>query len=146
MRFTPQNEEELQNSFKLLDSGEYDFTVVYAEDKVSTKGNDYIFLKLQVWDKDGMERLIFTNLAFIKLLKHFCDVVGLQDKYQTGEILAADCLGKIGRALIGFKPGDKKPDGGYYPDKNIVEDYVNEINSMQKNKQDNSFTSDDLPF
>lgn len=141
MRFKPQSEEEL-NSFKLLDNGEYDFTVVYAEDKISEKGNEYIFMKLQVWDKEGRERLIFTNLAFIKLLKHFCDVTGLEDKYKTGEINAEDCLYKTGKVLIGFKPGEKKPEGGYYPDKNIVEDYIKNLTSSSEEK----LLSDDIPF
>jgi Protein of unknown function (DUF669) len=145
MRFTPQTEEEI-NSFKLLPDGEYDFTVVYAEDKVSEKGNEYIFLKLQVWDFDGRERLIFTNLAFIKLLKHFCDITGLQDKYQHGEIFAADCLNKMGRCILKIQQGNKKPDGSYYPDKNVVEDYIIKKPSTIQQIQDDNFDTGDIPF
>lgn len=144
MKFKPQSEDEL-NSFKLLDNGEYDFTVIHAENKVSRAGNEYIFLKLQVWDKDGKERLIFTNLALIKLLKHFCDVTGLQYKYNLGEIYAEDCLNKIGLCQIGYEQGSQKPEGGYYPDKNVVIDYI--VKTQKKNiANKDDFHDDDIPF
>jgi hypothetical protein len=146
MRFKPQTEEELQASFQLLEPGQYDFTVAVAEDKVSHAGNDYIFLKLQIWDINGNERLIFTNLALPKLLKHFCDVTGLGGKYQHGEIFSEDCLGKSGRVDLIIEQGKHKPEGGYYPDKNVVKDYIYKKPLTMKEENKIDLKDDDLPF
>jgi hypothetical protein len=126
MKFTPQTEEELNKPFELLPDGTYDYNVVHAEDKVSQKGNDYIFLKLQIWSAEGKERIIFTNLAFIKLLKHFCDVNGLQDRYQYGNVPACDCLHKCGGQVIIGREADKQKPGEF---KNVVKDYVQKLKS-----------------
>jgi hypothetical protein len=127
----------------LLSDGVYDFTVVHAEEKISQSGNEYIFLKLGIWDDQGRERLIFTNLALIKLLKHFCDISGLQDKYQLGEVLALDCLHKMGKVEIGIEKGKPKLEGGMYPDKNIVKDY---IKTTKLEIEPVKFIDDSLPF
>lgn len=148
MKFKPQSEDEI-NASQFLPDGEYDFTVLHAEEKISAAGNEYIFLKLQVWDREGKEHIVFTNLALMKLLKHFCDVAGLQDKYKFGEILASDCVGKVGLAEIGFEPRKPKPDGsGYFSDKNVVKDYVSKkANSNQpERKAVVNMIDDDLPF
>lgn len=127
----------------MLPEGIYDYQVAYAEDKISHAGNEYIFLKLSVYDIQGRERLIFTNLAFIKLLKHFCDAHGLQEKYKNGELLAEDCLGKIGKCEIGIEKGKANPNGGFYSDKNIVKDYF--YKKDQKPIEKKVELNDDLP-
>lgn len=144
MKFNPLTEDELNQSFQLLKDGEYDFTVFHAEEKISNQGKEYIFLKLQVWDDAGMERLIFTNLALMKLLKHFCDVTGLGPNYQHGEVHASDCLNKSGRCLIVTEQGKAKPEGGYYPDRNVVKDYIYKLPSTPS--VSTNFKDSELPF
>jgi len=145
MRFNPKSENEL-NSFGLLEDGEYDFAVNAAEDKLSKAGKEMIELKLIVWDKNGKDRFIFDYLleAMAFKLRHFCEAMGLEKEYDAGEIKAEHCVGKSGKVLIGVQKGNAKPEGGTYPDKNQVKDYIkSEIKPVEK-KDD--FISDDVPF
>jgi hypothetical protein len=154
MKFTPQSEEEILRSF-LLPDGNYNYEVVKSEDKVSSKGNEYLALELKVWDQSGREHFIYTNLAFVKLLKHFCDLNGLTDSYINGELQASQCLGKSGgKVMLGFEDEKPNPKGGMYKAKNIVVDYVDGIvlksgiaaPHVAKPNADGSFIDDDIPF
>lgn len=124
MKFPPLTEEQIQTT-ALVPEGYYKYQVIKALEGVSQAGNDKIDLTLKVWNDEGREGLIFTNLSLIKLLKHFCDVNGLQDNYNAGEISDILCKGKSGGCVMigieGEKPNNK---GGVYPAKNIVKDYI----------------------
>lgn len=149
MRFTPLSNEEL-NMQSLLPDGMYNYQVVKSEDAVSRAGNEYIKATLKVWDNDGREHLVFTNFALIKLLKHFCDVNGMENEYLSGNIPAEIFNGKCtGKALIGIEGEKPNPNGGMYNAKNIVRDYiVSPHGSTLKPLPDvkNDFPNDDLPF
>lgn len=124
MRFEPQTEEQLQVS-ALLPEGLYRYKIIKAEEKISQSGNEYIALIIKVYNDDGQEGLVFSNLALIKLLKHLCDVNNMQDDYKSGDIPANDFVNRSdGRVLLGIEP--EKPDGrgGMYKAKNIVKDYI----------------------
>lgn len=124
MRFTPKTEEELRASL-LLPEGIYNYKVIKAEDKISAAGNEYISLVLQVWDSEGHESAVFTNLSLIKLLKHLCDVNNMQLDYKGGDIPASKFMNKCeGKVVLGVEPEKPNGSGGYYPPKNIVKDYV----------------------
>jgi hypothetical protein len=149
MRFQPLTEEEIQIE-SLIPEGIYSYHVVKSEDKISQSGNEYIALTLKIWDQDGKERLVYTNLALIKLLKHFCDVNNMQDLYQLGEIEADKCLDKSGgRVQIGAQLSRPDGKGGMYPAKSIVRDYVSpntesKLNPLGSNKD--TFSDDAIPF
>lgn len=151
MKFTPMTDQELQVA-ALVPEGAYSYQVVKAEDKISQAGNEYISLTIKVWDDEGKEHSIFTNLAFVKLLKHFSDVNDLQDLYQMGDIPAERCLGKSGgKVLLGIE--GEKPDGkgGMYRAKNIVKDYINLAGSKLMpirpvTQTADDFLNDALPF
>ncbi len=126
MRFIPLSEDELQVS-SLVPEGIYAYQVVKSEDAISKAGNEYIKLMLKIWDHDGKENLVFTNLALIKLLKHFCDLNGMQAEYDSGNIPPSLCSGKSGgRVQIGIEEAKPRNDGtgAMYPAKNIVKDYI----------------------
>jgi hypothetical protein len=124
MRFTPLTEEELRVQ-SLMQEGCYSYQVIKAEDAISQAGNEYIKLTIKVWADDGKEHLIFTNLALVKLLKHFCDINGMSEDYKSGNIPAEKCLYKAGgKVLIGIEGEKPNPKGGVYAAKNIVKDYV----------------------
>lgn len=149
MNFKPLSDEELMIS-SLLPEGIYDYKVIKSEDKVSKAGNEYTSLTLMVWDENGKERLVFTNMALIKLLKHFCDVNGLQEKYKSGNIPAQDFMDKsAGKVVIGIEGEKQNPLGGVYPAKNIVKDYIDSPAGSLLNpigiKKENDL-NDDLPF
>ncbi len=125
MIFVPQTEEEIQRS-SFLPDGIYEYEVFDAKDEISkSTGKEYISLILHVFDEDGKQHKIFTNLSWIKLIKHFCDVNNLQDAYKSGCINASMLIGKSsGRAMIGFEGEKVNPNGGMYKAKNIVKDYI----------------------
>ena len=149
MKFHPLTEEELHTA-ALMPEGIYTYQVIKSEDKISQSGNEYTALTLKVWDQQDKEHLIFTNLALVKLLKHFCDVNNVQDLYQAGDVPPDRCLNKSGGVVqIGMQ--EAKPDGkgGMYPAKNIVKDYIFANPSSKLNPipiVKNEFDDDALPF
>lgn len=151
MRFTPKTENELQME-SLVPEGIYSYQVIKSEDAVSHAGNEYIKFTIKIWDSEGREHLVFTNLALIKLLKHFCDVNGMESDYESGDIPAEKCIFKSGgKVLLGVEGEKPNPNGGMYRAKNIVKDYVSDVNhqsslSMPLADAKKDFISDDLPF
>jgi hypothetical protein len=144
--FTPRTEEEL-NAMNLLEPGEGIFEILDAIQEVSQNGNNQIKLKLRVLDKNGREGIIFDYLVNIEFMeykiRHFCECIGLMEKYNLGGFDANDCLGKSGKLKIGISK-DKK---GQYPDKNSIVDYLkgSESKTIQKELL-KPFADDDIPF
>lgn len=151
MRFEPLSEEQLQTAM-LLPDGSYDYSVFKSEEKTSQAGNEYISLQLCVYDANGKENFVYTNLALIKLLKHFCDVNNMQDAYQSGNVEADHCQNKSsGKVVIGVEGEKPNPRGGMYKAKNIVLDYVSAplgspMTPLAPLTKENDFINDDLPF
>jgi hypothetical protein len=149
MRFTPKTEQELQ-AMSLVEPGQYSFQVVEAQDQVAKSGNEMIKLKLKIWDNAGRERLIFDYVleAMAFKLRHFCDATGLTEKYESGELRASDCPGKAGKLELALEQGKQKPEGGYYPDKNTVKDYIKPEGAVSKPAEapKDEFDSQDIPF
>ncbi len=161
--FIPMTEEEI-NKANLVENGVYDFEVVNCERQISRAGNPMAKLTISFWDKDGRNHAIYDYLVFstvglnIRKVKHFCDTVGLQDKYKLGQI-PEELIGYSGKASISVQegkeiPSDKlngKPHGSKYPDKNVVDDYISSnitpssLQPLQQPKQD-EFINDAIPF
>lgn len=152
--FAPKNDEEIhaiQNQ-GLLPEGVYPFQVKAVEQLVSKTGNSMLKIRLSVLEKDGSSRTIFDYLVatdqMIFKLKHFCEAIGLEDKYSKGCFEPQDCLERSGSAFISVQKGSAKPDGsGNYPDKNQVKDYVkaNEVAKPKAAAVDKDF-DDDIKF
>lgn len=149
MKFPPLTEEELQTA-SLAAEGVYNYRVIECEDSISKAGNEYIKMTLKIWDDSGVEHGIFTNLALIKLLKHFCDVNNMQDQYKSGDVPASMCLGKSGgKVMISIEGEKPNPNGGMYRSKNIVKDYIvsphgSTMKPLPESKS--NFPDDDIPF
>lgn len=120
MRFEPKTEAQLKAEF-LLPAGEYDFTVMEAEEKQSKAGNDMIALKLFVYTPDGGERTIrdWIMAGSIKL-RQFCVATGLDHLYEQGVLTDQDCVGRSGRASVVIEE-DKT---GQYGPQNKVKVYL----------------------
>lgn len=125
MRFNPKSENEIQSA-GLIEEGIYNFQITLATDEVSSKGNEMIKLTIKIWDNNDCEKIIFDYLleAMHYKLRHFAEVTGLIKKYESGELTASDCVGKSGKLNLVIQEGKPKPDGGFYPNKNSVKDYV----------------------
>jgi hypothetical protein len=150
VKFQPLTENELQTA-SLAPEGIYQYQIIKAEDGISKSGNEKIDLKLKIWNDQGVQTSVFSNLSIIKLLKHFCDVNYMEDNYNSGEITASLCQGKSGgRVVIGIASEKPNPYGGVYPAKNIVTDYIKEpkgsLSSPLGIQNNNEFVNDDVPF
>jgi hypothetical protein len=123
MRFQPKSEAALQEArdkaLGVWTAGTYDFEVAHAEDTTSQAGNDMIALDLHVYNT-ASERKTLKDYLVASMewkLRHCAYACGLGDKYETGELSAADFIGCAGRLRLGIE----KSAG--YPDKNKVADY-----------------------
>ena len=151
MRIVPKSQEEIDLE-GLLEKGVYDFEVLKAEDKLSKKGNEMIHIKLKVFHGEGFQFVDdYLMEAMSYKLRHFCDETGLIDRYESGELNAADCIGRTGKVKIDIEPA------GEFPAKNIVKDYGEKkkadpsakgplMNSPPKNKVENDDPDQDIPF
>jgi hypothetical protein len=159
--FIPMTEEEI-NRAGLVDDGVYDFNIVNCERKVSKANNPMAKLTIEFWDKEGRVHTIYDYLVFSKIglnirkVKHFCDAVGLQDKYLLGQV-PEELDGYSGKARIVIQIGKEiehkdlngKPAGSKYPDRNIVDDYITyDVKSyaLQPLKDSKPLPLDDIPF
>jgi len=136
-RFT---EEELQKS-NLLDEGAYPFRVIESQNtKAQSSGAEMIKLVLQVSDSSGKPRKVFCNLinSWPKLVKHFCDVAGLEQEYDSGELDAMHCINKGGYVKIAIEKGMDKNNKEIY--KNVVDDFVG------KPIETSEFKDDEIAF
>lgn len=126
MQFTPKSEKEIQAA-NLLPAGEYDFTVVRAEDTKSKAGNDMIKVTIGIYQQNGTQRLMDDYLleSVPHKLRHFAETIGLLAQYEMGQLGADELEGRAGRVKIRIK---EQTD---YPSKNEVKDYV-----VDKSKRD----------
>lgn len=150
--FQPLSDEEL-NSYNLMDDGIYDFQVEKSTSKVSKSNNPMAELVLTVWDKSGRPHMVFDYLVFsqvalnIRKVKHFCDTVGLIEEYKNGQ-LREELASLCGKVEIGRQEKQPKQGGGFYPEKNVVVDYVTSDKDSSKvdHVKEEGFHDDELPF
>jgi hypothetical protein len=158
MQFQPKTEEQIIAE-NLWPEGEYDFEIVKAEEKISkTKpdgsgGNPMIQLTVKIFSPEGKFRLVddflMEKMAF--KLRHCADACRLLDKYNIGELRDTDFVGKAGRCEVVIQEGQKKPDGGKYPDKNTIKDYIKRTDtavaaSVAAKAKDVAAVDDEIPF
>lgn len=120
MRFTPKTEDELARA-SLLEAGVYPFEVLVASEGLSKTGNEMIKLKLNVFGNSGEQVHVFDYLLE-KLefkLRHFCETIGLLEKYEKGTLSEMDCEGKSGFVKIAIEPANDR-----FGPKNVVKDYI----------------------
>ena len=151
--FNPLSDEkinELQNRALLID-GIYSFVVRGVEQQQSQKtGSPMLKVTLGVTTYDNNVHFIIgyitTSERMMFKLKHFCETLGLEDKYTAGSFKSSDCINLPGKVKITTQKGTPKPDGsGFYPDKNAVKDYVTLDLAKPAPLVDPKF-NDDVPF
>lgn len=155
--YNPMTEEEAEKErqFPMLEPGTYNFEVMKSEFKMSNTGqyrnpnkpsNPMIKLQLLVWGSDGKEYTVFDFLVGSKNMewktRHFCRAVGLLKEYEAKTFNESICEGKSGKVSIIQQKGQPKEGGGFYQDKNAVEDYISD-ESTKTTKPD---FDDDVPF
>lgn len=148
MKHKAQTEEEIAAS-GLMQDGVYDFTIISAEEKQSQSGNDMFALKHNVFDHEGVSRIIFDWVlpSFPKKYKHLHDALGLLDLYKSGETKPEDLIGKSGKLMLGTgKP--YADNNGIERINNTVVDYVkrNNTETYKAAVMPQSVLDDEIPF
>lgn len=128
MIFNPMSQEDIQK-LGMIDPGIYDFEVVSAqEEKSKSSGMQQIKLTLLVFDIQGKEHTLFDYLTQHPQMqfkvRHFCEAVGIVDRYNAGDLADQDCMNKCGKLEVVIQKGKPKKEGGYYADKASVKDYI----------------------
>jgi hypothetical protein len=142
MKVTPKSEKEIQEA-NLINPGIYQFEVITVSDKPSKSGNEMITVQLKIWDISGAERFVYDYLldAMAYKIRHFAEVTGLIDKYNSGEILSSDCLHKTGYVEIVIQEGK-----GSFAARNSVKDYIKKGENSQQTVLNPEPFNDDIPF
>lgn len=123
MKFNPIDElEDGPKKYEPLPEGQYDYSVIEAEETVSTAGNDMFKIKLSVKNRFVYEYILMTAKQAWKL-KSFCESIGIIDRYKTGVINAGDLVGCVGRCELGIEPASNG-----YDAKNRVKKWIKKQN------------------
>lgn len=128
--FNPMSDEELNaiQNRGLLAEGVYPFIVRQIEQHQSKSGNLMLKVTIDVIAAPNDSRKIIdyitTTETMMFKLKHFCESLGIDDGYQRGNIIFSACINRSGKAKIGAQKGAQKEDGSFYPDKNVIKDYI----------------------
>lgn len=146
MKFTPETDEQIELS-KLIKEGRYRAKIFEARDKDSDgnplktkKGAEKFDITLKLFIEDENIKFFDTNItpAYKKLLKHFCDASGLEEKYNQGNLTCQDCNDSNIEFIVEIVQKQLKN----YEGKII---YVNNVSDYFK-IEDEKFITDDLPF
>lgn len=135
--------------YPLLPEGDYEFTVLDAEDAVSAAGNEMINMTLQVWDESGKDfkvwdRLVFTPKALYRI-RNFCKANGLDEQWEAREVTTDDVTGVTGTAHIGIDP-ERVVNGKTHKAKNVVDYYIEPDAAPAAKASGDDFDNSDIPF
>lgn len=155
MKFTPKTEEQLERERqeaeknRLMPYGTVcDFETVGASNEVSSKGSDMIKLVVRVYTPNGDERMFNDYLvsSFEHKLRHAASACGVLDRYDEGNLDAADFLYKSGKCIMGIE----RDKSGNYPPKNKIADYVkrnpDEKPAVAPTPKSGAELDDEIPF
>jgi len=129
MQFKPLTDKEIAE-LGLWPEGEYVFEVLEytmlggkefkTEDRLSKNNHQMIQLVLNVYNSEGkfITLLDFLLEAMAFKFKHACQTTGMEDKYNSGQILAHNFIGKHGNLREVIRNGEKD---GQYPHPEFVE-------------------------
>lgn len=153
MQFQPKTEKEIAE-MNLWPVGVYNFEVIervtlggknYAtSDCTSKAGNDMILLVLNVFNDAGdckvlMDYILESGAAKLRNVAVACNLL---DKYENGQLFAADFIGKKGDLRLGIEI-DKS---GQYPNKNRVANYITEKTEKESSSAVHPALDDSIPF
>jgi hypothetical protein len=121
MNFKPMSEEQTA-AMQVFAKGSYSFEIIEGEDKVSQAGNPMIELTVKVTDAKGVSRFVKDYLLeqWPVKLRHAAEACGVLEKYEAGELIAADFIGKTGQLTLTIEKDKTRK----FPDKNAVTDYT----------------------
>lgn len=164
MSYRPLNKQQAEEMARppLIADGKYqcellEFTHTDKTQKPLTdrNGEDMTRIKLKIWDQEGKERTIFTNLFWGENNKmsyrtrHFAESFKIVDLYDSGGLYErfGECLGAFGCCDIYTQKERAKNDGTneVWPAKNDVRDFI-ESNKSAPVVTSNDFDDSVIPF
>lgn len=162
MKYRPLTEKEANEMSKpaLLQDGQYQFMLIeyshtdkYHNELVDRNNEPMTKIKLKIWDINGKETFIFTNLFWGSNNKmsyrtrNFANSVGFLESYEKGDFYEnfGKCLESTGYCEIYTQKERPKNDGSgtSWPAKNEIKDFIKN-NSI--NKKDKDQFDDEIPF
>ena len=148
-KFTPRTDAELEQEEKkreealLLPEGDYDFELIEAKERISSKGNPMIEARLKVFHGDSVRFVtdyLMEAMAF--KLRHFAESVGRLEEYNSGEFDATNLVGASGVVKIKIEPAK-----GQFSAKNSVKDYAVRGGSARvQSPVDSEVDQSEIPF
>lgn len=136
--------------FSVLDKVSFGTKTYDTKESVSKAGNAMWVVVTKVFAKDGSD---FTShiIDYIPVTgemrfkhRHLAETLGLAEKYESGKLTIQDIIDKSGRCDLGMQVGSKKDDGSFYPDKNVIKDYIPRASTDTLPKDD--LGDDFVPF
>lgn len=126
MKFRPMSREEADKKrFSVLEPGRYNARIVHAEETTSKAGNDMFVVELEVFGPDGpvivKDYLLPTPKMIWKLL-HLAEALGIEAKYQAGEMRPADVVERS--CCVDTVLEKPKPDSKYQRPQVRIDDYM----------------------
>jgi|GEM_PF-3404516 len=132
-----------------LQEGPVEFTVKMVQEKVSSKGNPMMELKLQVWDVAGDQKIVRAWLVMPYQIRQFLRATNQHDSCPDAplpgempvnvEIEENQCHGKSGKAIL------KLNDKGY----ESIDEFIDSktvVTKASASKENTPFDDDDIPF
>ena len=156
MKFPALTEDQI-DQMHLLPAGQYQANVFdaidtdkYGNPLLTHGGVEKIDLVLHVYDEEGkthVKRCALTP-AFPKILKHFCDVADLQEKYKNQDLNADDCKGVSKTFLVDITHRTYKNKEGKDVTTNNINDFLPLASGTTRAKvEDKPFVDDkDIPW
>ena len=107
-----------------IPAGEYLATIVHAEEKVSSAGNDMINLRWKVEEEEFEGRIVFDSMVFTTAalfrVKNTLRGLGFPKSFQ-GEVIPEDLIGKSATIVVDIEQSTEVDDDGeLYPPRNRV--------------------------
>lgn len=150
-------EQAMRERFQLLSDGTYDGVIRKVTHRLSSIGNDMFELSLDIYNPQGGTNLVRDFWVFTKGMMwktiHGCKSAGCLKEYEDKKLTPDLLVDRNVRVVIKTQegnliPDDKlkgKPPGSKYPDKNVVEDYV-DVSVMNAPPTNDDAFNDEIPF
>ena len=166
MNYRPLTNEQAQEMSRpqLIEDGEYQCELIefshtdkYLKPLLDRNSEPMTRIKLKIWDSQGKDRVIFTNLfwgANNKMsyrTRHFAESFEVLDMYEMGELYdkLGEVLNQTGHCEIYTQKPRPKNDGSdeMWPAKNEVRDFFVKIKDKVDSSAHDEFQPDsDIPF
>lgn len=126
-----------------------DYEIASALEKVSSKGNEMLELRVKVYNDKGEHQFLDDYLGHWNewKLRRICEANGLLAEFDRGEIQDHMLYEKTGKCRLKIQKGADKGDGTFYSDKNVIDEYYKSDSASAPNQKPKAVELDDgIPF